>query len=436
MPKSRSTSFRPRIDGLEVRQLLSTTAGAAAKPTLTDLKDYYGLTGLTFPSASGATAATGAGETIVIISGSRDQTATSSDRPGWSNSSLARFSRANGLPAGALGSADPVDFEMVNEYGDSKLPKASTKRSGEFDLDTQAVHAFAPGAKIIDIVLNSTYPGDVNQGFALAISKYSPAAISYSYSGPEHRTTLRDPLPDANGTTYVQSAGDSGTGYQVGSDSSVAFHHLNRYDPLTVIVGGTILTKVDGRFHDVAWGNGANSGDKQPYQVDGISFGGGSGGGFSQYTARPAYQADSAAVRANQASFPAASAGQRLGPDLSLISLPGLEITAYNPGKEHGRTIGFQTFRDGGTSLSAPLFAGIMAVVDQGRALAGRAALSSSDTLREIYRAPESDFRDIVDGNNGYPALPGYDLASGRGAVQLGLIRGLIAAPATTVPKA
>ncbi|HEY0179539.1 MAG TPA: protease pro-enzyme activation domain-containing protein [Dokdonella sp.] len=68
----------------------------------------------------------------------------------------------------------------------------------------------------------------------------------------------------------------------------------------------------------------------------------------------------------------------------------------------------------GGTSLSAPIFAGlwarVLAVKGTGVGFAGPL----------IYQLPASDFHDITSGNNGgSTAAAGYDLASGRGSIIL-----------------
>jgi subtilase family serine protease len=81
----------------------------------------------------------------------------------------------------------------------------------------------------------------------------------------------------------------------------------------------------------------------------------------------------------------------------------------------------------GGTSEACPEFAGIVAMADQ---LAGRRLGTLGDKL---YELKSHDLVDITAGNNtfgpftnsdgntftviGYPALPGYDLASGLGTI-------------------
>ena len=71
----------------------------------------------------------------------------------------------------------------------------------------------------------------------------------------------------------------------------------------------------------------------------------------------------------------------------------------------------------GGTSLACPLMAGVTAVVDQGDAYLfnGFHSFSGTDYLNALYHMPQGDINDIVTGNNGSPAGPGYDLVTGRG---------------------
>ena len=79
----------------------------------------------------------------------------------------------------------------------------------------------------------------------------------------------------------------------------------------------------------------------------------------------------------------------------------------------------------GGTSLAAPLWAGMAAIADQGRVLAGGSPLGSTAMLTDLYNlaniAP-GDFHDITTGNNGYAAGPGYDLVTGLGSPKANLL--------------
>jgi Ca2+-binding RTX toxin-like protein len=73
----------------------------------------------------------------------------------------------------------------------------------------------------------------------------------------------------------------------------------------------------------------------------------------------------------------------------------------------------------GGTSLSAPAWASLFALANQGRAAAGEGNLGSSadptSTQESLYNLPESDFNQIATGYNGFNAGEGYNLVTGLG---------------------
>src|SRR5438132_14350457 len=64
-------------------------------------------------------------------------------------------------------------------------------------------------------------------------------------------------------------------------------------------------------------------------------------------------------------------------------------------------------FQDAGTSAAAPQWAALIALADQGRALAGKGSLGNAQAL--IYSLSAGDFHDITAGRSGYAAGPGYD---------------------------
>src|SRR5208283_4699973 len=51
----------------------------------------------------------------------------------------------------------------------------------------------------------------------------------------------------------------------------------------------------------------------------------------------------------------------------------------------------------GGTSVGAPSWAGIIAIIDQGRALAGQGSLSTSQTLTTLYSAPSTAYYKVAE---------------------------------------
>jgi hypothetical protein len=71
----------------------------------------------------------------------------------------------------------------------------------------------------------------------------------------------------------------------------------------------------------------------------------------------------------------------------------------------------------GGTSVSAPCLAAMIAIANQGRVVAGQATLDgASQTLPALYSLPYSDINDVTSGSNGqFMAGAGYDLVTGLG---------------------
>lgn len=89
----------------------------------------------------------------------------------------------------------------------------------------------------------------------------------------------------------------------------------------------------------------------------------------------------------------------------------------------------------GGTSFAAPLWAGYLALVNQQAVAEGKSTLGFiNPALYDIGLGAsyDADFHDITSGSNGYPATPGYDLATGWGSPNgSALISALIGASAT-----
>lgn len=129
-------------------------------------------------------------------------------------------------------------------------------------------------------------------------------------------------------------------------------------------------------------------------------FGNGGGGGFSAVWPTPSYQT---------ALVPAPA--MRSVPDVALNADPETGYSVYVSGS-------WQVY--GGTSAGAPLWAGFTALVNQQRTAAGKAPVGFlNPTIYQIggSAAYDVDFHDITSGSNlYYPAVPGYDQATGWGS--------------------
>jgi subtilase family serine protease len=122
-------------------------------------------------------------------------------------------------------------------------------------------------------------------------------------------------------------------------------------------------------------------------------------GGPTLFESEPAYQA------------PFQNTGHRTTPDVAFDASQNSGVTCFQSG--------ILTYGNFGTSLSGPCWAGLIAIVNQGRMASGGATLNSgsdpTQALEALYSLPASDFHDITSGYNGFNAGPGYDEVTGRG---------------------
>ncbi len=315
---------------------------------------------------------------------------------------------------------------VSNELGQaSPLPIAdsSNREAAEEALDVEWAHSLAPGA-YIDVIECNNDIGDVMTGVMNANSAKNAAGltgvsvVSMSLGANEATNAQRQfvtitamqeknydsifALPALQGVTFLAASGDYGT-----LDASYP-----AFSPSVVAVGGTTLylNPDDTYSQETAWE--------------------GSGSGISSVEPEPAFQ---------KAVVPASiTTTNRAIPDVAFDADPATGMQAYNSYVAPGNTPPPSFwFTADGTSLSTPCWAGLMAIVDQGRALEGSASLGNQ-SLPALYSLPAGDFHDITAGSNGtYSAGPGYDLLTGRGSpIANLLIPGLVAytnAPTITV---
>jgi hypothetical protein len=261
----------------------------------------------------------------------------------------------------------------------------------EESLDVEYIHAVAPGAQIVLIETNSGSLSDLMAGVATANIVPGVSVVSMSWGYAEglyiHQTgeSKYDPTFTQPGVTYVASSGDA----------SGASPLYPAFSPNVLAVGGTSLTlNADNSYNgETGWG----------YYDSSMGTFIGSGGGISQYEAEPAYQQG------------VQSLGTRTTPDVAAVADPATGAwvaDTYNlPSANPYEVVG-------GTSLSAPIWAGLLALANQGRVAAGQPTLNSSsptDTQQALYMLPQADYHSITSGYNGYNANAGYNLVTGLG---------------------
>jgi hypothetical protein len=349
-------------------RLSPSTTPVAGSLTPAQVRHAYGFDRVNFGTVTGD----GSGQTIaIVVAGS-----LSSIR-----SDLQTFDRQFGL-------ADPPSFTITAPYGTSA---ATPTWALETALDVEWAHAAAPGANLLLVQANPGGLGDLIAAADFARQQAGVSVVSMSWGSAEFAAetyldgTFTTPASKA-GVTFISSTGDSataGTLWPAVSSNVIA-------------VGGTQLTTdaAGNVLSETAWSSG--------------------GGGVSAYEKAPAGQTA------------LTGSVQRSAPD---VSFDAVNLAVYCSTTVNGWT-GWMTA--GGTSAGVPQWAGLIAVANQGRALAGKAPLNN--TPAAIYALSASDFRDITAGSNGHNAGPGYDLATGRGSPLADRVVSELVGPGPTPP--
>jgi subtilase family serine protease len=285
-------------------------------------------------------------------------------------SDLVTFSRTFGLPipSQCTSTTQTNCLEKLNQTGGSKYPAKNSSWSVETSLDVESAHGMCPGCRISLVEAKSSAMNDLGQAVDTAVNT-GASVISNSYGGIESSGEAQyDGHYHKPGVTMVVSSGDSG----YGTDYPAA-------SPWVVAVGGTHLqmnaagTKV---VSETVWQN--------------------AGSGCSQFEAKPSWQRDSRCPRRSIA-------------DVSADADPITGAAIYDSYPTHGHA-GWLTV--GGTSLAAPLVAGMLAASGQ-----------TSSQPAYLY-THIGVIRDIIGGSNGScsyyycKAITGYDGPSGLGVLQ------------------
>jgi uncharacterized protein (TIGR03437 family) len=317
----------------------------------------------------------------------------------------------------------PNDPKIVT-YG--KDPGPVTAEQGEANLDLEWSGAVAPGATInfvnsTNVFTSAQYAIDQDLAPVLSIS-YGFCEAGLESLAPAFRTVAQQ--ANAQGITWIAAAGDNGAagcdvfgerqatlGYAVGFPAAL---------PEVTSLGGAQLNDSGGTYWSVA--NNANGGSALGYIPEAVWNPGGSviggGGGASILFAKPEWQAGPGVP----------NDGARDVPDVVLTAAP-------NP-DGYVVILGGRLAIVGGTSASAPSFAGIVALLNHYLVANGAQAPGVGNINPMLYRLAQnapSGFHDVVDGSNtvpceqsspgcvdgslGWPATAGYDLASGLGSV-------------------
>ena len=280
-----------------------------------------------------------------------------------------------------------AQIEKINVSG-GQLPPPE----GEETLDAQWTSGIAPGATIRIYATGGLQFTALDQALDRIIDDIpgQPGMRQLSISLGLGETFLNGPGGEvatqhqkflklaAAGVNVFVSTGDAGsnpdeTGHSATGPTQAEYEST---DPCVIAVGGTTLKLApDGTVAgEAGWPSG--------------------GGGKSIYFPRPPWQAGSGVT-----------GRRRLVPDVSATADPDDGALLVLNGRAH---------QIGGTSWSAPVWAGFCALLNSARGKAGKPPLPFLNPL--IYPLAASCFRDIQTGSNGiYHATQGYDLVTGLG---------------------
>lgn len=419
--RERTFPFRPTLESLERRELLSATgfepvpisstvaypvemnAASAGRSTLAGTMQYsqsntgftpdqirhaYGFDNISFNN--GTVQGDGSGQTIALIEVAVDQSIFSDASEFNSYYSLPQFNSPGG---------PTLTAESLTINGQAPKVDSTGQANGETALDVEWAHAIAPEANILlvyapvqiyqnqngNLTWNDSTP--VYQAAQWAAQQNGVSVVSMSLGGASKQGSV---APDSyfvtpqghNGVTFVASSGDQGQLLYPASSPNV------------LAVGGT----------DLALDGSGNYGSETVWN-DSV---GSSGGGSDRYyynPSNPGYQ--------------------KSGPD---VAYNAVTFSVYDSGW-------IQNGGMYGTSAGAPQWAALIAIADQGRALNGLGSLDgSSQTLPMLYQMSSSDFHSNISGSNSL----GY---SGSAAIGLGtpyadrVVSDMIGQPVSTPPS-
>ena len=343
--------------------------------TPNDVLAFYNIKGLRDQGLDGS------GETIVMPE--------IDDLPNQDD--LARYAERFNLP--------PFDVTVKKDPSWGK-PMDDGKPGFEVTLDLEVVHAIAPGAKLV------AYIGGARQDFGSRLFDQMVrdnlgAIISDSIGACELQTSsgIRQAAFDQNdravaqGMTHLVASGDLGA-YGCGPDKPLDVDFPSALPNLTSVGGTTLYESTQGVYYrEMSWGSPVSQA--------------GSGGGLSQYYDRPAYQTGPGVQNKD-------SNGKRQVPDVSAVADVNSGWALTVAGGKH---------EVGGTSAAAPLWAGVIALINQALKKKGLRRVGFANPAlywmgQNQAKFPVNPFHDVSQGNNlHFDSTGGWDYGTGWGSM-------------------
>jgi hypothetical protein len=444
---SNLSSFRPHAH-VRLRSNFTSSQSGSHYLTPKDVDTIYDIT------AAYNAGYTGAGQSIAIVG----------------QSSVVLSDVTNFQSAAGLTTKEPTEV-LVPSSGTAAV---SSGDEAESDLDLEYSGAIATGAAVYFVYVGDNANYSTFDAIQYAVDTRIAPIISNSYGdcetdlGSADYATLNGILEQAasQGQSVISAAGDNGstdcyedTSLTTAQRTALAvdFPASSQY---VTGMGGTEFPSADVSSSNSTYWESASGSDVIssalsyiPEQVwnddsssDGLSSG---GGGVSTLTARPTWQTGVTGIP---------SGSYRLVPDISLDASPNNAGYLYCSSDSTATGItgscsnGFRDSSDeyltvaGGTSFDAPIFSGMLAIINQKQNSTGEGVVNSTlYTLAASSSTYASAFHDITSGSNEctagstycssageseYSAATGYDQASGLGSIDLYKL--LTAWPSTT----
>jgi len=307
---------------------------------------------------------------------------------GYKTSDLNTYFQQLGIPV--------PQITAISVGGAHNSPTGSpTGPDGEVMLDIEVAGAVAPGAQLAVYFAPNTDAGflqAINQAVHDTVRR--PSVISISWGGPEaswsaQSMTAFDQAFQAAGmmgVTVTVAAGDNGS--SDGVTDGLAHVDFPASSPNVLACGGTRLIGSGATItSETVWNDGAQ--------------GGATGGGISDFFPPPAYQAS-----ANLP--PSANPGAQPGRGVPDVAGDADPVTGYQVRVDGHNTV------FGGTSAVAPLWAGLIALLNQSL---GKSLGFLNPWLYSQAVSVPGALHDITTGNNGaYQARVGWDACTGLGS--------------------
>ena len=305
---------------------------------------------------------------------------------GYTNTDLNAYWKLLGL--------NPVVTTAVSVDGAHNAPTGDPNGpDGEVALDIEVAGGVAPAAKIAVYFAPNTDAGFLNAVNAAIHDKVrKPSVISISWGSAENEWTpqamnaFNAAFHDAAllGITICVAAGDNGS--SDGSDDGADHVDFPASSPWVLGCGGTNLIAKGGRIvSETVWNDGTN--------------GGATGGGVSKHFSTPAYQAH---LQFTSQAGTAALTGRGV-PDVAGVADPVTGFIVLFDGQQEAI---------GGTSAVAPLWAGLVALLNE------QLGRNVGWLHPQLYGTVTKNnaFHDIVSGTNGdFKATAGWDACTGLG---------------------